>query len=131
MNQPLPGCVIAGSLRNPAANFAATAFSLLYQSGTLGIDIESLDRDSTQAMLSFTFKTPYTVPVTCEVTGWSDAGQPAAVSESIIQAACGIMSVHGRSSGKTQSLGLDYVSTVTAALALQGGIAAALGQLRG
>jgi crotonobetainyl-CoA:carnitine CoA-transferase CaiB-like acyl-CoA transferase len=41
------------------------------------------------------------------------------------------MSVHGRAIGRAQALGLNYVSTLSAALALQGGIAATLGQLRG
>lgn len=131
MNKPLNDCVIAGSLKNPAAHFAATAFSLLYQSSTLGMEIECSDHPATNAMLSFAFKTPYTSPVTCQVIGWDDSDQPAAFSENIMQAACGIMSIHGRASGKTQPLGLNYVSTLTAALALQGGVAAAIGQMRG
>lgn len=131
MNKPLNDCIIAGSLKNPAAHFAATAFSLLYQSSTLGMEIDCSDPPATNATLSFAFKTPYTTPVTCEVIGWNDSDQPAAFSENIMQAACGIMSVHGRASGKTQPLGLNYVSTLTAALALQGGVAAAIGQLRG
>lgn len=131
MNQPLNDCVIAVPLKNPASHFAATAFSLLYQSNTLGMEIECNDHQATNGMLSFAFKTPYTTPVISEVTGWDGSNQQVVATENIVQAACGMMSVHGRSNGKIQSLGLNYVSTLTAALALHGAVAAAIGQLRG
>lgn len=131
MNQPLNDCVIAGPLKNPAPHFAATAFSLLYQSNTLGMKIKCNDHHATNGILSFAFKTPYTTPITSEVTGWDEDDQHVVATENIIQAACGMMSVHGRSSGRIQSLGLNYVSTLTAALALHGAVAAAIGQLRG
>ena len=131
MNQPLNDCVIAGRLKNPIPHFAATAFSLLYQSHTLGMQTTYNDHQATNGMLSFAFMTPYTAPVISEITGWHDNDQQAIVTENIIQAACGMMSVHGRASGKIQALGLNYVSSLTAALALHGAVAAALGQLRG
>lgn len=85
-----------------------------------------------EAGFSFVLETPVTAPVTCEVTAWDQMRKSNNVaSENILQAACGLMSVHGRASGKIQSLGLNYVSTMTAALALQGAVAAAIGQLRG
>ena len=130
MKKSLNDCAIAGPLRNAAAPFAATAFSLFYQASALELQVADSGDQAAGGMFSFTFKTPHTKPVNCAITGWNDRTQPDA-SESIIQAACGLMSVHGRSSGTIQPLGLQYVSTVTAALALQGGIAAALGQLRG
>lgn len=52
-------------------------------------------------------------------------------TEFTIQAACGLMSVHGRASGRPQALGVNYLATLNAALAWQGGLAAAVGQLRG
>lgn len=51
--------------------------------------------------------------------------------ESWAQAVSGLMSVHGRASGRAQPLGLPYVSTVCAALALQAGMAQALVRLDG
>lgn len=51
--------------------------------------------------------------------------------ESWAQAVSGLMSVHGRASGRAQPLGLPYVSTVCAALALQAGMAQALARLDG
>ena len=52
-------------------------------------------------------------------------------TEFTLQATCGLMSVHGRASGRLQALGVNYLSTLNAALAWQGSLAAALGQLRG
>lgn len=64
---------------------------------------------------------------------WQDLpGMPLALSsEFTLQAACGLMSVHGRGSGRMQPLGVNYLATLNAALAWQAGLAAALGQLRG
>ena len=52
-------------------------------------------------------------------------------TEFTLQAACGLMSVHGRASGRLQVLGVNYLATLNAALAWQGSFAAAVGQLRG
>jgi len=52
-------------------------------------------------------------------------------TEFTLQATCGLMSVHGRASGRLQALGVNYLSTLNAALAWQGSLAAAVGQLRG
>lgn len=131
MNRPLAGCVITGSLRGAAPEFAAIASSLLYQSSVLGMEIEEGEHRTGDGALSFEFKTPHTAPVACDVTGWGEPFRQAAVTENIMQAACGLMAVHGRATGKSQSLGMTYLSTLTAALALQGGAAASIGQLRG
>ena len=131
MNRPLTSCAITGPLKSAAPDFAAIVSSLLYQSGVLGMKIEATGNLSNNAALSFEFKTPHTTPITCNVTRWGDSSKQASVTENIMQAACGLMSVHGRASGRSQPLGLNYVSTLTAALALQGGISASIGQLRG
>lgn len=130
-NRPLTGCRLTGSLQNPAADFNAVASSLHYQSNTLGIETDSNENNQTNESFAFEFETPYTTPVIGKVTRWGDNFKQIAATENIIQAACGLMSVHGRVSGKPQSLGLNYVSTLTASLALQGCVATALGQLRG
>lgn len=131
MNRPLTGCTITGPLQNPAPAFSAVASSLRYQSGALGMVCKTGENSGNNAALSFEFKTPHTSAVICDVTRWDDASRHAPVTENIIQAACGLMSVHGRGSGKSQALGVNYVSTLTAILALQGGAAASIGQLRG
>ncbi|SOD41137.1 CoA transferase [Nitrosovibrio sp. Nv4] len=130
-NRTLTGCVITGALENPAPDFAAIAASLLYQTTALGIKTEAHENCSGNGALSFEFKTPHTTPVVCEVTPWDDISGQASVTENVMQAACGLMSVHGRADGKSRPLGLNYVSTLTAVLALQGGVAASIGQLRG
>lgn len=53
------------------------------------------------------------------------------VSEFTLQAACGLMSVHGRASGQAQALGVNYLASLNAGLAWQATLAAAIGQLRG
>ena len=131
MNRPLTSCTVAGSFKNTVADFTQIAASLSYQASALGMSVNANESDASKAALSFNLTTPHTQPVSCDITRWSDAARLASITENIIQAACGIMSVHGRASGKPQSLGLHYVSTLTAALALQGCSAAAFGQLRG
>lgn len=131
MNRPLNSCAVAGSFSNTAADFIQIAASLSYQASALGMSVNANESDAGRAALSFNLTTPRTQPVSCDITRWSDAARLAAITENIIQAACGIMSVHGRASGKPQALGLHYVSSLTAALALQGCFAAAFGQLRG
>jgi crotonobetainyl-CoA:carnitine CoA-transferase CaiB-like acyl-CoA transferase len=131
MNRPLSGCVLAGPSKNLVGGFAAMTSSLLYQSAALGMKIEPAKRVTGNAAASFEFSTPHTTPVLCDIWKWSDASSQVLATESIMQAACGLMSVHGRASGKYRPLGLNYVSTLTAALALQGAVAAAIGQFRG
>lgn len=48
-----------------------------------------------------------------------------------VQAACGLMHVHGRRFGRPTPLGLDYASVVAAELAATGAAATGLGHLRG
>ncbi|WP_156972392.1 CoA transferase [Nitrosospira sp. NpAV] len=131
MNRILTGCMMTGALKNSPPDFAAIASSLIYQSTALGMKIMPNANSADNAALSFEFKTPHTTPIMCGVTRWDDTSRQASVTENIMQAACGLMSVHGRASGRSRPLGLNYVSTLTAALALQGGAAASIGQLRG
>lgn len=55
----------------------------------------------------------------------------ASVTESTLQAACGLMSVHGRASGGPKPLGIPYLSVLTGAISLQAGLAGLLGQMNG
>ncbi|WP_307853686.1 CoA transferase [Streptomyces tagetis] len=72
------------------------------------------------------------------VTGeaaWSVGGRgPVEIDagdERAVQAACGVMHVHGRAGGAPRPLTADYVSTVTGVLAAQGATACLLARLRG
>jgi crotonobetainyl-CoA:carnitine CoA-transferase CaiB-like acyl-CoA transferase len=51
--------------------------------------------------------------------------------EADVQAACGLMHVHGRRYGRPTPLGVDYASIAAGLLAVQGALAARLGGLRG
>lgn len=130
MFRPLEGCVVVGSLNDAAPAFATVASSLLYQADALGMRFAPAEPAPTGAQISFTIETPMSAPIACEVSGWPDPYEGEA-TENLVQAACGLMSVHGRASGRAQPLGLNYVSTLAAVLALQGAFAASIGRMRG
>lgn len=69
-------------------------------------------------------------PVDCAIdwTGPVDASLPDDIS---VQAACGIMQVHGRKSGVPEVLAVDFASSAAGVLATQGILAALIGQVRG
>lgn len=68
--------------------------------------------------------------VACSID-WAGPVGAALEDEVTVQAACGIMHVHGRKSGAPTPLGVDYASTTAGVLAVQGVLAALLAQLRG
>ncbi|MBC3345363.1 CoA transferase [Pseudomonas sp. SWRI196] len=130
MSRLLQGCSLSGCFEQVPVGFAALAASLRYQATTLGLEHRPSYGDPLACGLGFSFHHPDLSPIEGMIHGWPD-GSAHGVTEHTVQAACGLMSVHGRASGKAQGLGLDYVSTLSASLALQGALAAALGQLRG
>jgi CoA:oxalate CoA-transferase len=130
MDYPLTGCGLVGPSQLYENGFLSVWESLGYQSGNLGLSYSTHEELNSQQQLNLVFTAPGILPVECTVRGWTD--QPLLVaSESVMQAATGIMSVHGRASGKAQPLGVDYVSCLTAVLSLQGAMAASIAQLRG
>lgn len=130
MKHSLSNCTLIGGWDNLAPDFLAVANSLCYQAQSLGMTLNTQEQ-ATQANLSFLMETRRGTSVQCTLSRWHDIDVHTPVTENILQAACGLMSVHGRATGQAQALGVNYVSTLSAVLALQGGIAATLGQLRG
>ncbi|MFE5621512.1 CoA transferase [Streptomyces virginiae] len=61
---------------------------------------------------------------------WADPASGLA-DEATVQAATGIMAVHGRREGTPRGLAVDYAATATAVLAVQGLLANLVGQARG
>ncbi|QES57716.1 CoA transferase [Streptomyces venezuelae] len=61
---------------------------------------------------------------------WADPRSGLA-DEATVQAATGIMAVHGRRDGSPRGLAADYAATATGVLAVQGLLAALVGQARG
>ncbi|MBW5285048.1 CoA transferase [Burkholderia gladioli] len=88
------------------------------------------ETSSAPAHVAFDVEAPGGGSIACRIDGWSDDAD-APSSESVVQAACGLMSVHGRATGGARTLGVPYVSVLGATLALQGACAAALGRTRG
>lgn len=68
--------------------------------------------------------------VWCDID-WPGPVEMALRDESAVQAACGIMHVHGRASGSPRRLGVDYASAVAGVLAAHGMLAAELARARG
>ncbi|WP_323120356.1 CoA transferase [Burkholderia alba] len=109
----------------------AVAASLRYQARALGMLHAAPFDEPASSVSGMPFSLDMAgAAVTGRVTGWPDDGARPA-SELTIQAATGLMSIHGRSHDRPQALGVPYVSVLAATLALQGALAAALGQLRG
>jgi CoA:oxalate CoA-transferase len=130
MKRLLSGCILNGNLATETPDFAAVSAALQYQAQTLGITLQQgAIRDCSH--LSFNLQTPQAGAITCRINRWQDDSVSVPVTETILQAAHGLMSVHGRATGQTQALGVNYVTTLTASLALQGAFAASLAQLRG
>ncbi|MFJ3880168.1 CoA transferase [Streptomyces sp. NPDC090077] len=61
---------------------------------------------------------------------WADPGS-GLVDEATVQAATGMMAVHGRRDGAPRGLAADYAATATAVLTVQGLLAGLVGQARG
>ncbi|MEU6296250.1 CoA transferase [Streptomyces erythrochromogenes] len=62
--------------------------------------------------------------------GWADPAS-GLVDEATVQAATGMMAVHGRRDGTPRGLAVDYAATATAVLTVQGLLANLVGQARG
>ncbi|MEU8548989.1 CoA transferase [Streptomyces roseoverticillatus] len=61
---------------------------------------------------------------------WANPGS-GLVDEATVQAATGMMAVHGRRDGSPRGLAADYAATATAVLSVQGLLAGLVGQARG
>lgn len=68
--------------------------------------------------------------LTCDI-GWAGPLDAPLGDEAGVQAACGIMHVHGRSAGRPRPLGVDYAGAVSGVLAVHGVLAAAIARTRG
>ncbi|WP_246025906.1 CoA transferase [Saccharopolyspora antimicrobica] len=66
----------------------------------------------------------------CDID-WAGPVERELPDEQAVQAACGIMHVHGRAAGRPRRLGVDYASTLAGVLAAQGVLAASLARARG
>ncbi|MGY1438919.1 CoA transferase [Streptomyces reniochalinae] len=73
---------------------------------------------------------PGTATVPCRID-WAGPVDLPLRSEQAVQAACGIMQVHGRAAGRPTPLAVDYAGTVAGILAAQGVCAALLGRATG
>ncbi|CAM3701529.1 Crotonobetainyl-CoA:carnitine CoA-transferase CaiB-like acyl-CoA transferase [Paracidovorax anthurii] len=126
----LSGCDLEAIATDAGAQFAPMLRSLHYQAARLGFAPGGAVHGPHSEGATFRLNAPEGTGVTVAVAGWPDGGT-ARASEFLVQAASGLMGIHGRSSGGSRALGVDFVSTATAALALQGAMAGLLARLRG
>ena len=97
----------------------------------LGCDVEQAGGHLTARLTAGLAAQPSADPsvVHCEI-GWpGPVGLPLA-GEADVQAACGLMHVHGRKDGGPVPLGVDYASVAAGVLASQGVLAALIAQSR-
>ena len=106
----------------------ATAFGR--QARLLGLSEHSQPAGQ-QGEVAFSLHSPDFGTISTQLETEAGGMTQAAMSELSMQAASGILSVHGRSSGLSGTLGLDYLAVLSSAMSLQATLAAALGQLRG
>ncbi|GAB2773361.1 CoA transferase [Amycolatopsis magusensis] len=74
--------------------------------------------------------TPMALEPDCEIDWAGPVALPLA-DEPMVQAACGLMHVHGRRSGHPEPITVDYASTVAKVFARQGALAASIATARG
>lgn len=131
MSKILSGFTLSFSKYPILDGFKEVVNASVYQVEALGIKKQRADDAyDVKNGVSFHLLHPSITPIRCDVFGWSETScYPA--TDHTVQAGCELMSVHGRASGKAQNLGVEYVSTLTASLSVQGMLAAAIGQLRG
>lgn len=121
----LGGCRLLGPFADPHDPLQR---ALSVQARALGLDVRHASGEGGRRV--YRLEGEGMQPAHCSITGWaSDA--PRAISEFTLQAACGLMAVHGRASGQAQAIDLDYLTNVAASLVLTGLMASALGRLRG
>ncbi|MEU1630608.1 CoA transferase [Streptomyces sp. NPDC020096] len=68
--------------------------------------------------------------VSCRI-GWACSGGAPLVDETTVQAATGLMAVHGRNRGTPRRIPVDYASTCAGVIAVQGVLAALVARERG
>lgn len=69
-------------------------------------------------------------PLACEID-WRGPGVERADTDATIQAACGLMAVHGRPAGRPMRLGVEAAAVAAGVVATQGLLAALFARLRG
>jgi crotonobetainyl-CoA:carnitine CoA-transferase CaiB-like acyl-CoA transferase len=73
---------------------------------------------------------PAGASMTCHIS-WAGGLTDGLVDETTVQAACGLMAVHGRRYGRPTPLALEFASTASGVIAAQGVLAGLIGRWRG
>lgn len=139
ITRPLTGVTVRAVGRSPALRVAVERLR------ALGCHVETVavegtrrgggdDRDEVAAgvltVIGVPFPTSGTALPECRI-GWAGPVAVPLAAEHDVQAACGIMHVHGRAAGAPRALPLDYAGACAGILAVQAVCAGVLALLRG
>ncbi|MFE0382441.1 CoA transferase, partial [Streptomyces inhibens] len=95
----------------------------------LGATLETTEEPGGPAHFAVTGRRPGEITAR---TSWADVLPGAdAADEATVQAATGVMQVHGRRRGEPRGLAVDYAATCASVLTVQGLLAALIGRARG
>ncbi|MFA5608898.1 MAG: CoA transferase, partial [Alcaligenes sp.] len=128
MSELLHGCGLRWQMGSPPPYWQGLPAALSRQARLLGLSEQTAGQQDEAA---FSLHSPDFGTISTRLETEAGGMTQAAISELSMQAASGILSVHGRSSGPSGTLGLDYLAVLSSAMSLQATLAAALGQLRG
>ncbi|MEU3597694.1 CoA transferase [Streptomyces sp. NPDC006798] len=120
---PLAGFTAAYPERLPAGDV------LLRHLAALGAEVVR-DDDRTDQALRLTARTASGPVLDCRID-WSDPGADGVLDETTVQAAAGLMAVHGRRTGVPTRIPVDYASACSGVIAAQGVLAALVARERG
>lgn len=124
--KPLTGVTLRLSSAPPGLEVVSEA--LTRRAVMLGAQLGRAGPTMEGALLAW-FEDAAGANVTLNLRGWPCGTRP--VSETLVQAACGMMGWHARSAGAVLTVGPDYLSVLAASLMCTAGVAALLGQRRG
>ncbi|ALO39892.1 carnitine dehydratase [Alcaligenes faecalis] len=128
MSELLHGCGLRWQMGSQPPYWQGLPAALSRQARLLGLSEQAAGQQDEAA---FSLHSPDFGTISTRLETEAGGMTQAAISELSMQAASGILSVHGRSSGPSGTLGLDYLAVLSSAMSLQATLAAALGQLRG
>lgn len=129
MNLPLQDHRLEVTVDPAYSEMAPWCASLQYQAQRLGADYAQIHEKPCEGIATIILTAPDGLQSVMLVNLLP--GQAGPVSEAFLQAASGIMSVHGRSAGEARLLGLDYTMTLAAVTGMTGLMALQVGQRRG
>jgi crotonobetainyl-CoA:carnitine CoA-transferase CaiB-like acyl-CoA transferase len=133
VSRPLDGLVATSNDASVAADVALRQLQALGCAAVRGAPPAEACREAGAGSLSLRWRSAGRGARAAVDTsiGWAGPVAMPLEDETTVQAACGVMEVHGRQSGTPTSLAVDYASTAAGVIASQGVLAALIARARG